>query len=62
MKTATNLLQIGLFLLLAISTGCLSTGERQRHPPLQATTLSTDVDASFPSATVKTMSPQLGQR
>ena len=51
MKTATNLRNIGLFLLFAMSAGCVSTGDRPHHPPREATRLSTDGDASFPATT-----------
>ena len=38
MKTAINFLNIGLFLLVAIFTGCASIGERPHHPSLEAST------------------------
>ena len=51
MTTATNLLNVGLFLLLAISTGCVSTSNRPHHPPLEAATRSTGGDVSSPVTT-----------
>ena len=52
MKIAINLLNIGLFLLLTISTGCVSSGGRHPHPPDEATTLSSDSDVSISESTV----------
>ncbi len=51
MKTATNLPNVGLFLLFAISTGCVSTGDRPHHPPLETSTLSRDGDVTSPATT-----------
>ena len=49
MKTATNLINVGLLLLFAISTGCVSTGDRTHHPSLESSALSRDGDVPSPA-------------